>query len=112
MMVDVMETSLDWRESAATNLGQLLTAIAKAATYGVRFHNDMKGLVITENVAHAAHQPWGSELVEAQRKIKEKYLYNRVHDANSIIDMMSFFGGIRRTTQSPGGDSAGKQRNS
>ena len=44
MMVDVMATPFDWRESAATKLKQLLTAIVKAATYGVRFHNDMKGL--------------------------------------------------------------------
>ena len=85
-----MATSFDWRESAATNLKQLLTAIAKAATYGVNFYNDMKGLVITANVAHAAQQPWGSKLDELQRKIKSKYLYNRVHDAESIIDMMIF----------------------
>ena len=70
MMVDVMATSFDWRDSAATNLKQLLTAIAKAATYGVRFPNDMKGLVVTANVAHVAQQPWSSELAEAQRKIK------------------------------------------
>ena len=50
----------------------------------------MKGLVITANVAHAAHQPWGSKLAEAQLKIKAKHLYNRVHDAKSIIDMMIF----------------------
>ena len=56
-MVNVMATSFDWRESAATNLDQLSTEIAKAATYGVRFHNDMKGLVITANVAHAAQKP-------------------------------------------------------
>ena len=69
-MVDVMLTSFDWQESAATNLEHLFTAIAKDATYGVRFHNDMKGLVVTANVAHAAQKPWGSELVEAQRSIK------------------------------------------
>ena len=51
MMVDVMATNFDWRESAATNLEKLLTAIAKTATYGVRFHNDMKDLFITANVA-------------------------------------------------------------
>ena len=90
MMVDVIATSFDWRESATTNLEQLSTAIVKAATYGVRFHNNMKGLVITENVAHAAQQPWGSELAEAQRKIKAKYLYNWVHYAKSIIDMIIF----------------------
>ena len=87
-MVDVMAMSFDWRKSAATNLEQLLTAIAKAAKYGVRFHNDMKGLVITANVAHTAQQPWKYKLVEAERKIKAKYLYNQVHDAESIIDMM------------------------
>ena len=85
-----MATSFDWRESAATNLEQLLTAIAKAATYGVRFHNDIKGLVITANDAHAAQQLQGSKLAEAQCKIKAKYLYNWVHDADSIIDVMSF----------------------
>ena len=85
-----MATSFDWRETAATNLEQHSTAIVKAATYSVIFHNDMKGLVITANVAHAAHQLWGSELTEAQRKIKAKYLYNRVHDTDSIINMMSF----------------------
>ena len=57
MMVDIMATTFDWRKSAATNLNQLSTAIAKAATYGVRFHNDMKGLVNTANVAHAVQQP-------------------------------------------------------
>ena len=88
MMVDVMATTFDWRESATKNLEQLSTAIAKAATYDVRFHNNMKGLFITENVAHAAQQPWGSELAKAQRKIKEKYLYNWVHDAELIIEMM------------------------
>ena len=90
MMVDLMATNFDWREIAATNLEQLSTAIAKVATYGVRCHNDMKGLVITSNVAHAVQQTWGSELAEAQRKIKAKYLYNKVHDANLIIDMMSY----------------------
>ena len=72
MMVDVMATTFDWCESATTNLEQLSTAIAKAATYGVRFHNDIKGLVIMANFAHAAQQPWGSELAEAQRNIKAK----------------------------------------
>ena len=81
MMVDVMATTLDWCESAAKSLKQLSTAIAKAATYGIRFHNDMKGLVIIANVAHTAQQTWGSELAEAYRKIKAKYLYNKVHDA-------------------------------
>ena len=88
MIVDVMATSFDWRESAAMNLEQLSTAIAKSATYGVRFHNDMKGLIIMANVAHAAQHPWGSKLDEAQRKIKAKYLYNRVYAAKLIIDMM------------------------
>ena len=41
-------------------------------------------------MAHAAQQPWRSKLAEVQRKIKSKYLYNRVHDADSIIDVMSF----------------------
>ena len=90
MMVDIMATTFDWREISATNLEQLSTAIAKAATYGVRFHNDMKGLVITENFVHAVQHPWGSELSEAKRKIKAKYLYNRVHDAELIIDMMIY----------------------
>ena len=67
IMVDVMETSFDWRESAATNLEQLSTAIAKAATYGVRFHNDMKGLVITANKANSAPHPVWRATVAAQR---------------------------------------------
>ena len=74
MMVNVMATTFDWCESAATNLKQLSTAIAKAATYGVRLNNYINGLVFTANVAHASQQTWGSELAEAQRKIKAKYL--------------------------------------
>ena len=53
-MVDVMATTFDWLESAAKNLEKFSTAIAKAATYSVRFQYDMKGLVITANVAYAA----------------------------------------------------------
>ena len=90
MMVDVMAKTFDWRESATTNLERLSTAIAKVATYGVRFHNNMKGLVITANVAYTAQQTWGSELAEAQHNIRAKYLYNKVHDSESIIDMMNY----------------------
>ena len=90
MMVDVMATTFDWRESAATKLEKLSTIIAKAAMYGVCFQNDTKELVITANVAYAAQQTWGSELAEAYRKIKAKYLYNTVHDADSIIDMTKY----------------------
>ena len=59
MMVNVMAMTFNWRESTATNLEKILTAIAKVATYGVRFHNNMKELVITSNVAHSAQQTWG-----------------------------------------------------
>ena len=90
MMVDVMATTFDWRESAATNLKKLSIEIVKAATYGIRFHNDMKGLVITANVAYASQQTLGSKLAEAQIKIKAKYLYNKVHDADSNVDMMKY----------------------
>ena len=64
-MVEVMATTFDWQESAATNLEMLSTAIAKAATYAVRFHNKIKGVVITANVAYSAQQTWVSELAEA-----------------------------------------------
>ena len=50
----------------------------------------MKGLVVTANVSYAEQQTWGSDLTEAQRKIKVKYLYNKVHDAESIISMMRY----------------------
>ena len=90
MMVEVMATSLDWRESAATNIEKLSTAISKSATYGVKFRNDMKGIIVTANFAYAAQQTWGLEIVEDQQKIKAKYLYNKVHDAYSIIVMMTY----------------------
>ena len=66
------------------------TEIAKSATYGVEFRNDMKGLIVTANVAHAAQQMWGSVIAEVQRKIQAKYLHNKVHDASSIIVMMTY----------------------
>ena len=50
----------------------------------------MKGILITANVAYATQQTWGSELAEAQRKIKAKYLYNKVHNTESIIDMIKY----------------------
>ena len=64
MMVEDMAMNFDWHESSATILEQLSTAITKATTYGVRFHNNMKGLAITANVEYAAQQPWGFELAE------------------------------------------------
>ena len=50
----------------------------------------MKGIVITANVTHAAQQTWSSELAEAHQTIKSKYLYNKVHDADSVIDIMKY----------------------
>ena len=89
-MVDVMATSFDWRESDATNIENFSTTIAKAATYDIKFRNDTKGLIVKANIAYAAQQPRGLEIAEAQRKIKEKYLYNKVHDADSIIMIMTY----------------------
>ena len=73
MMVDVMAMIFDWRKSAAKNHESLSTAITKAATYGIPFHNGMKGFVITANFAYAAQHTQGSDLAEAQRNIKAKY---------------------------------------
>ena len=50
----------------------------------------MRGLIVTANVSYTAQQTWGSEIVEAQLKIKANYLYNKVHDAYSIIVMMTY----------------------
>ena len=61
-MVNVMATTFNWGESAAITLEKLSTAIAKDATYGVRYNNDMKGLVITANVAYSEKYTWGSDL--------------------------------------------------
>lgn len=88
MMVTVIATEFDWRESAATNFEKLSTAAAKAATYGITIDNSMKGLIVAANVASAAQQTWGTELAEAQRKIKAQYSYNHVHDSTSIKVMM------------------------
>ena len=60
MIVDLMAATFDWRESAATNIEKISTAIAKSATYGVRLNNDTKRLVVTANVAHTAQQKRGS----------------------------------------------------
>ena len=56
MMVDVMAMTFDWWESATTNLKKFSTVIVKAVTYGVQLHNDMKGLLVTANVAYPAQQ--------------------------------------------------------
>ena len=56
MMVDVMAMTFDWWESATTNLEKFSTVIVKAVTYGVQLHNDMKGLLVTANVAYPAQQ--------------------------------------------------------
>ena len=63
-MVNVMATTFDWQESPATNLEKLSTAIAKAVTYCIRVHNNIKGLVITTNVAYAVQHTWGYELAK------------------------------------------------
>ena len=89
-MFDMMATTFDWRESAVTNLEKLSTAIAKASIYSIQFHNNIKGLVNTFNVAYDAQQTWGSNLTGAQRKIKVKYLFNKVHDADSIVEMTKY----------------------
>ena len=89
-MVNVMVTTFVWQKSAAKKLKKLSTSVAKAATYDGRFHNDMKGIVITGNVAYGSQQTLGSKLAEAQRKIKAKHVYNKVHDVDSIIDMMKY----------------------
>ena len=68
MMVVMMTTSFDWMEIAAINLEKLPTAIAKAAIDGVKFRNDMKGLIVTANVVYASQQTWRSNIAEAQQK--------------------------------------------
>ena len=50
----------------------------------------MKEIVITANFAYAAQKTWVSKLAEAQRNIKAKYIYNKVHNADSVIDMMRY----------------------
>ena len=50
----------------------------------------MKGLIVTANVTYAAQQAWGSEIAEVQQKIKAKYPYDKLHDADSVLVMMTY----------------------
>ena len=86
----IMDTVFDWRETAATNQERLSADIAKADAFGIEIRNDIKGIVILANVAAAARfSSGGTEIREAQRKIKAAYAYNRAHDDASIKVIMT-----------------------
>ena len=86
----IMDTVFDWRETAATNQERLSADIAKADAFGIEIRNDIKGIVILANVAAAARfSSGGTEIREAQRKIKAAYAYNRTHDDASIKVIMT-----------------------
>ena len=63
--------------------------IAKADAFGVEIRNDIKATIIRLNIATAARfSSGGTEIMEAQRKIKAAYTYDHCHGAASIKGIM------------------------
>ena len=61
----------------------------KAAAFGVVIVHDIKSAIILANIATAAQfSSGGTEILEAQRKIRAMYAYNHAHNDASIKDMM------------------------
>ena len=85
----IMDFQFDWRETGATTQERLAADIAKAAAFGVTIGHDIKATIILANIATAARfDSGGTEIGDAQRKIRAAYRYNHVHDDASIKFIM------------------------
>ena len=85
----IMAFTFDWRETGATNSERLAADIVKADAFGVKIQNDVKAVIILANIATAARfSSGGTEIMEAQRKIKAAYKYDHRHDDASIKEVM------------------------
>ena len=88
-ITNVMSFLFDWREASATNQERLAANIVKAAALGVVIGHDIKAAIILANIATAERfQQGGTEIAEAQRKIRAAYQYNHVHNDASIKIIM------------------------
>ena len=84
-----MAFEFDWRETGATSQERLAADIAKAAAFGVTIAHDIKATIILANIATAARfDSRGTEIGDAQQKIRAAYRYNHVHDDTSIKFIM------------------------
>ena len=84
-ITDVMAFVFDWRETGATNQERLATDIVKSAAFGVVIGHNIKAAIILANIATAARlSRGGTEIAEAQRKIRAVYKYNHTHNDASI----------------------------
>ena len=85
----IMAFTFDWRETGATHQERLTADIVKADAFGVEIRNDVKAVIILANIATAARfSSGGTEIMEAQRKIKASYKYDHCHDDDSIKEIM------------------------
>jgi len=88
-LTGIMGFTFDWRETGATNQERLAADIVKADAFGVTIQNDVRAVIILANIAAAARfSSGGTEIMEAQRKIKAAYKYDHRHDDASIKDIM------------------------
>ena len=88
-LTGIMGFTFDWRETGATNQERLAADIVKVDAFGVTIQNDVRAVIILANIAAAARfSSGGTEIMEAQRKIKAAYKYDHRNDDASIKDIM------------------------
>ena len=79
----------DWRETVARNQERLASDIVKADAFGVKIQNDVRAVTILANIVTVARfSSGGTEIMEAQRRIKAAYKCNHHHDDASIKEVM------------------------
>ena len=84
-----MAFTFNWRETGATNHKRLAADMVKADAFGVTIQNDAQAVIILANIATAAgFSNGGTEIMEAQRKIKAAYKYDHRHDDALIKEIM------------------------
>ena len=71
-----------------TKVKWMAAMAAKSLGYGMRIHINLHAVVILANTEWATQHIWGAEISVAHRNIVSKYIYNHVHDAEIIREIL------------------------
>ena len=89
LLLAAISFNFNFQHRVSDNVAVLRARISRLGSYGITVHDDMLATIILAQVDKAANESWGREIETAVAKLRLRYGYERVHDAQSIADILT-----------------------
>jgi hypothetical protein len=92
-LLEVINHTFNFQKKVSVNMELMQSNAARMATYGITISIPQLTLTLIANIENATKAKYGREFQSTMQAICKKYMYNHVHNATSLQDILKELAG-------------------